>query len=415
MIFGRVPLHRLVVRLLGVLALSVLLAGCKKELYTGLSEQDVNEMMVALLENGVDASKDSADGGKSWKLNVDGDQLVHAMEVLRTRGLPRSKFDDLGNLFKKDGLVSTPTEERIRFIYGMSQELSSTLSKIDGVLVARVQIVLPNNDPLAQTAKPSSAAVFIKYRPSADITALIPQIKTLVMHSVEGLTYDQVSVTAVAADAVDLARSRPAAVIMPPWLVGLLAFGRCRSRRRGCLLCQGALGRGRAHMKPAAQRHGASASPNSPRICAAVSGRTEKGAVHDRRIEPVAASARGCAAGALPTQFRERRMLGSSVVDLRAARHRRLALCRLAGRARASGRSHAHPVLASDRMRRGRGAAFARHAARTGPAEAGAWFDRRRANTESGAAGRAAARAWARRTQDACAVSPECGSTGRDR
>ncbi|MWA20898.1 type III secretion system inner membrane ring lipoprotein SctJ [Burkholderia pseudomallei] len=225
MIFGRVPLHRLVVRLLGVLALSVLLAGCKKELYTGLSEQDVNEMMVALLENGVDASKDSADGGKSWKLNVDGDQLVHAMEVLRTRGLPRSKFDDLGNLFKKDGLVSTPTEERIRFIYGMSQELSSTLSKIDGVLVARVQIVLPNNDPLAQTAKPSSAAVFIKYRPSADITALIPQIKTLVMHSVEGLTYDQVSVTAVAADAVDLARSRPAAVIMPPWLVGLLAFG----------------------------------------------------------------------------------------------------------------------------------------------------------------------------------------------
>ncbi|MET5116047.1 EscJ/YscJ/HrcJ family type III secretion inner membrane ring protein, partial [Burkholderia pseudomallei] len=57
------------------------------------------------------------------------------------------------------------------------------------------------------------------------ITALIPQIKTLFMQSVEGLTYDQVSVTAVAAVAVDLARSRPAAVIMPPWVVGLLGFG----------------------------------------------------------------------------------------------------------------------------------------------------------------------------------------------
>ncbi|MET5012920.1 EscJ/YscJ/HrcJ family type III secretion inner membrane ring protein, partial [Burkholderia pseudomallei] len=75
------PLHRLVEPRLGDLALTVQLAGRKQELNTGLSEQDVHEMMVALLENGVDASKVSADGGKSGKLNVDGDQLVHAMEV----------------------------------------------------------------------------------------------------------------------------------------------------------------------------------------------------------------------------------------------------------------------------------------------------------------------------------------------
>jgi type III secretion protein J len=200
----------------------VLLTGCKKELYGNLSEQDVNEMVVALLERGVDATKDTSDAGKTWSLDVDDGQLVRAMEVLRARGLPHNKFDDLGDLFKKDGLVSTPTEERVRFIYGMSQELSSTLSKIDGVLVARVQIVLPNNDPLAQTIKPSSAAVFIKYRPDSDIGALVPQIKTLVMHSVEGLTYDEVSVTAVAADPVELSQL-PQAGGMPGWLLGVLA------------------------------------------------------------------------------------------------------------------------------------------------------------------------------------------------
>ena len=207
------------------LALVLLLAGCKSELYGSLTEHDSNEMVAVLLDNGIDAQKSTQDGGKTWDVEVDEAQFAHAMQVLGTAGLPRRKFDNLGDLFKQSGLVSTPTEERVRFIYGVQQELSDTLSKIDGVIVARVQIVLPNNDPLATAVKPASASVFIKYRPNADLATLTQQIKNLVAHSVEGLSYDQVAVTSMPADPVVLEATHKRGEAMGLLVgIGLLIF-----------------------------------------------------------------------------------------------------------------------------------------------------------------------------------------------
>ncbi len=101
----------------------------------------------------------------------------------------------MGDMFQKQGLVSTPAEERMRYIFAVSQELSRTLRSIDGVVEARVHVVIPQDDPLSDKARPSSAAVFIKHRPDVDLRLLAPAVKDLVAHSIEGLTPDQVALT----------------------------------------------------------------------------------------------------------------------------------------------------------------------------------------------------------------------------
>lgn len=190
------PLRRCLARVVLAGAL-VLLAGCQKELYSGLSEAEANQMIDVLGDAGISASKDNdaRDGSdqQSWQVEVAEDDLHTALSVLRTNGLPKPHFASIGELFQKRGLVSTPAEERMRYLYGVSQDLSRTLQDIQGVVVARVQVVIPENDPLADKIKPSSAAVYIRYKPGVDLRAMAPMVKDLVAHSIEGLQYDNVS------------------------------------------------------------------------------------------------------------------------------------------------------------------------------------------------------------------------------
>lgn len=178
------------------IVLLVVLAGCKVDLHSKLSESEANEMVAVLLRSGIPATRTYAKDGTST-IQVDESRFADAVAVLSASGLPREKFATIGEVFADNKLISSPTEERARFIYALSQELSRTISEIDGVYSARIHVVLPRNDPLRLDEKPSSASVFIKHDPTAPVVKLLPQIKTLVTNSIEGLVYEKVSVVFV--------------------------------------------------------------------------------------------------------------------------------------------------------------------------------------------------------------------------
>jgi type III secretion protein J len=184
-----------------LIAVTLLLAACsKQELYSQLTERQANEMVAALRSADIDAEKQSQEGRFSV-LTASGD-FSRAVQVLNAQGLPRETFDTMGKVFKREGFVSSPLEEHARLLHAMSQEISNTLANIDGVVTARVHLVVPARNPLADQPQPAAASVFIKHRPDRELSAQVAQIKALVVNSVEGLAYDNVTVALFPADAM---------------------------------------------------------------------------------------------------------------------------------------------------------------------------------------------------------------------
>jgi type III secretion protein J len=196
------------------------LAGCGKvELYSGLPEAEANRMTAILDQNGIAVSK-TAGAENTFIVMVDRQDFARAVDLMHNNGFPRGQFTNIGEVFQKSGMVSSPTEDRIRFMYALSQSLSETISQIDGVVTARVHIVLPEEKPLTETYFPASAAVFVKVQPESRVSDLRSEIKQLVANSIEGMKYDNVSLVLVPAEEMGLSRTTPVRKnVIAPWMV----------------------------------------------------------------------------------------------------------------------------------------------------------------------------------------------------
>lgn len=216
--------------LLAALA-TLVLAGCKTEVYQGLTEPQANAMIAVLLKNGIPSEKTSTKDG--FTLSVESDHVAATLELMRENNLPRPAYETMGDIFSAKGMISSATEEEARMTYALGQELSETLSQIDGVLTARVHVVLARVDLASGRSTPASAAVFLRHTPDSQAPNLVARIQELTANAVPGLDKSKVSVMLVPVrDTMTVPMPESAARTVSPvvWIAGvsgaaIVAFG----------------------------------------------------------------------------------------------------------------------------------------------------------------------------------------------
>ena len=163
------------------------------ELQHGLTEDQANEVLVVLQQNGVDAKKVLEAGEHpTWAISVPAASASRSWKVMKDHDLPRAPQQGLSETFGKGSLIPTATEEKALYMNALCNELGQTIQRIDGVITARVHVVLPE-EQLVQEATPAEnrpkAAVLIKYRlnSNGDVPYKDDAIRNLVANSIQKL------------------------------------------------------------------------------------------------------------------------------------------------------------------------------------------------------------------------------------
>jgi len=187
--------------ILFILVAILLLGACSKVgLYHDLSEEDANEILVALHNEGISASKikEVRQNEVFWVVEVEPKRVAEARKILIERNLPRKKEAGLSGVYKEKGLIPTPDEQKARYLLALKGEIINSLVKLPDVVDADVVLNIPTPDefaaPDAKEKRPT-ASVVVKARPGVASESLSEaKIQQFVANSVENLNPRDVSV-----------------------------------------------------------------------------------------------------------------------------------------------------------------------------------------------------------------------------
>lgn len=161
-------------------------------LYGHLSSKEAGEIVSKLKD--LKIPYELKDGGTT--VLVCSEKIYEARLALASEGLPRG---DIGfELFDKVNFGMSDFVQRVNYRRALQGELAKTISNIDEVEWAQVQIVMPEQSIFTEGEKPATASVILKLRASTGGSLKpiqIAGITHLVCSSIEGLKPDNVTIT----------------------------------------------------------------------------------------------------------------------------------------------------------------------------------------------------------------------------
>jgi type III secretion protein J len=171
-------------------------AACRERIQHGLDERQANELQTVLAERGLDARKVPEAGKKpTWAIEVDEAQASDAVRILAELGLPRPVEETGCDVFGGGGLIRSPVEEQLCRVRVLERGVEKTLQGVDGVLLARVHLMVPPPPRPGQVAVPAKASAMLRTAPgqAARIRQAQEQLRALIAGGVEGLSPEAVA------------------------------------------------------------------------------------------------------------------------------------------------------------------------------------------------------------------------------
>ncbi len=134
-------------------------SGCQVELFRTLSEGDANRVYRELERSGIEVKKTVTDKRKGFfGIEVARGQASRALEILRSKDLPRRSHRGFGLVTEGGNLLPSPRRERLKYHIALAGELEETLENLPGVQYARVHFALPRQTGIALGNGPAPSA-----------------------------------------------------------------------------------------------------------------------------------------------------------------------------------------------------------------------------------------------------------------